>query len=93
MSQFKQFKVEIAQRRRLCHNCGDAIPRGEACLKFNYLGTGVQSVNANLCRSCLVNIQEEIYQTNMGVLKRKIEDVKSKIEVMKNAKSDCNCKN
>ena len=94
MSQYKCFKVEVAQRRRICLHCGEAIPKGEACLKFTFNGrSGPQSVNANICRSCLVNIQEEIYQTNMGTLKNKFQDLLSKQEnkqeVINN--ENCNC--
>lgn len=62
----KEFKVEISEKSRKCYNCDSEIPKGEACITFYSY-----HVRANLCRVCIINMQEEIYQANIDYIIRK----------------------
>jgi riboflavin synthase alpha subunit len=57
----KEFRVETAKKRRRCINCGDSIYKDDACLTFRY-GSSSYSVSANICRVCILDNLEKMYQ-------------------------------
>lgn len=62
----KEVKVETAIKSRICYTCAGTIPKGEACIVFRAYQT-----SANLCRVCIIDMQEQIYQANVGYIIRK----------------------
>jgi len=65
----KKFVVEVTKGARGCLECGRKIEKNTSCLSFRY-GTSYYSVSANLCRVCMLNIQEEMYQLDLGLAKK-----------------------
>jgi len=82
----KEFKVEIAKKMRNCLHCGGLIEKNEACLTFKY-GESYYSITANLCRVCILEIQEEIYQINIGTIKKQYQ----KLTKIEGTKKHANC--
>lgn len=67
----KKFVVEITKGARSCLECGRKIEKNTSCLAFKY-GSSYYSVSANLCRVCILTIQEEMYQFDIDLAKKSV---------------------
>ncbi len=64
----KKFIIDITKGTRSCLGCGRKIEKNTTCLTFKY-GSSYYSVSANLCRVCILNMQEDMYHLDLEIAK------------------------
>lgn len=55
----KEFRIEVAKRKRKCLHCNSEIEKGETCLVFCFYGR--LTVKVNICKVCLNQLNKELY--------------------------------
>ena len=70
MSIRKEFRVEVAKKTRRCINCDNEIEKNFSCIAFRY-GSSYYSISANLCRVCILDMQEEMYHIDLDSARKK----------------------